>query len=221
MLSTNISIRQVEQKDFKQVADLYYRYLLGDFVGYCGRRMFNNYLKSLCNSRQGSLWCAVAEEGEIIGFVAGIIDQQRFNRNWLRRNLIQITIFIMMKLLFSTSFRSFIYKRLRNRLKKAGSVGESKETNKSISLAYLKWIAVDEDYRGRGKNVGSQLLASIERDVKRKGVTQIYSFTNRTNNASIFMHLKNGWQVEENDSNSFKLFKNFVIDGRKVQNDKS
>ncbi len=207
ILSSNISIQQVEQKDFEQVADLYYRYLLGDFVGYCGRRMFINYLRFLCNSWQGSLWCAVTEERRIIGFAAGIIDQQRFNRNWLRRNLFLLVPLMIIKLLFSHSFRSFIYRRLRDRLKGNSAIRQMNVSQKTQIRAYSKWAVVDDAYRGTGDNVASRLLASIEKDVKEKGVTQIYSFVHRTNRASIFMHLKNGWQVEDKNAKSFKLVK--------------
>ena len=204
---SDISIRQVVQKDFEQIADLYYRYLLGDFVGYCGRRVFVNYLNSLCNSRQGALWCAVNEEKRIIGFAAGIIDHQRFNRNWLRRNLFLLVFSIMIKIVFSHNFRGFIYKRVRERLRGNSTIRQTDGSQTEQIRAYSKWAVVDEAYRRAGDNVASRLLASIEKDIKEKGASQIYSFVHRTNTSSIFMHLKNGWKVVDKNEKSFQLAK--------------
>ena len=205
---TDISIQKVKLRHLDQIADIYYKYMSGDFVGSCGRYVFINYLNFIRKSKNGSLWCAANTEGQIIGFAASVIDDKYMNRQWVLLNLTLLCPLVMKSILFSHDFHSFLYKRISNKFKGGGKISTAQAANNPMHgkrLAYLKWILVDKTSRGTG--IASRLLTSIETDARIKGVDQILSYVEHKNAGSKSLHLKNGWEIIAENTKRFKLVK--------------
>jgi len=152
-----------------------------------------------------SIICAIAEGGRVIGFTVALIDRQRFNRRWILRSLLWLGPLVMVKFFLSSNVRRLVLTQLQAKIRYLGKEGlVARKTDmtrlKKPGQAMSCRLAVDETFRGQGIDVASRLIISLEQQLKERGVNQVHGFTARKNLATIFVYLKNGWQIIPDDN---------------------
>jgi ribosomal protein S18 acetylase RimI-like enzyme len=179
-----MEIREAKQLDVDSIVKIHCDAFKNFFLTSLGSAFLKFYYHCFIDNNETVVLCAV-DSGRIVGFTASSTKSKGFNSRLIRSNLMKFGL-LSIKLLF-TSTKSLI--RLMKNLTKKGDYVRDNE-----DYAELYSIAVIQDAQGKG--VGKQLLAALEKSLKKQGVERVSLTTDYFDNKPVVnFYMSMGYDV--------------------------
>lgn len=171
-------IRTARSADIRQIAELHQQAFTGFFLTQLGISFLSRYYSIVHEYNKGILLIAETHEGQIIGFVAGFLDPNRFYSLMKARRL-ELALAILPSLLRRPSI---LFRILSN-------YHDVSSSGKGEMLSQCRWcelssVAIDPEHSGKG--IGKDLVNALIVEAEKLGATLVYLHTdairnNRTN----------------------------------------
>lgn len=152
-----MNITRLKRQHVPDVASLHKRYIDRGFLSDLG----NAFLERLydCMITSDNACCMVAEDaGELHGFISGTYELKMFYKDFLKANLLPVSILLLPRLMnpsvFRKIFETLIYPSRQNKMPRAE----------------LLSIVVGDKFRGKG--IGEILFKSLAAEFRERGVSE-------------------------------------------------
>lgn len=186
-------IREMERKDAKECAQMHKDSIENAFLCELGIFFLEKFYKGLVNSRDCNGFVYISNL-EVIGFITGSRNMNRFFRNLVLRNFFALCHIILSRLVAEP-------KLIRNVIETFLYPGKSEVGNVKAELVS---IVVKKDYRGRG--IGRRLFNELVKSFRKSDTTQFKVMVDRDNIEASKFYRALGF----NFFSTFKMYNKYI-----------
>jgi ribosomal protein S18 acetylase RimI-like enzyme len=178
-------ITPATKKHIKQLVEVHLSSFKGFFLSFLGKRFLTLYYNLLLKDSNGIAFVCIHDD-TVIGFVTGFIDPVNYYKRLLRGHWYKFGF---------ASVPSIIYKPY-SILRLVRAVNKPFEIPQENNICELSSIGILPDYQGVG--IGSQLLTEFIKEIKKRGVKDIFLTTDTLNNEGInSFYKKRGFKIRK------------------------
>ncbi len=210
-------IAQSKSEDIESVCHVHLQSFQGEFLSSFGNEFLKVYYRNSLFDSEHLLLVAKVQD-EIVGFVAGTLDNEDLYQNLFKKNFFTIALIAIKRFLFSKDFRNQVLKRkhfIRDAIKsrfpkrknKKDSMYREMKQETSGKCCNLISIAVLDSFRGSG--VALDLTKAFESEMQKMGAVEGELYVKTGNTRGIDFYKKAGWQIANEYSKTMRLTKEF------------
>lgn len=181
----------------KRAVAIHQEALPEDFLPSLGTSFLSTLYQGLIGKR-GIFGFVALEKGEVIGFVLGTEDMDKFLKVGLLSNFIKLSLLLFLQILKKPTILKNIFETFFYSHKESGPKAE------------LVVIALDEAYRGRG--LGKTLVVVLEKEMKKRKIKEYKLTVTKRNSKAIAFYNRLGFEKKSEfrlyDKKWFVLLKN-------------
>lgn len=149
-------IRLAKQDEARYIAEIHKKEINQGFLSELGEQFLEEFYGSILWPETG--FCVVAEKnGQVIGFVAGCADLNRFYKDFFKRHTLQAIKILLPKV--------FNFRRLRKIIE---TLLYPAKKEKTVPSAELLTIAIESEFHGQG--IADEMFYMFVGEMKKRGI---------------------------------------------------